>query len=145
MIIHKFRKLIASVLFIALTSTMIPCNAANLVPFNGAKPIVTPAVPITNPEANNSTDCEKCTFDEAIDLKDKEGYLCINPDNHIFVPKWLSIVGWIGMTLLYMGALGLGICCGKCCYSCYSSGCSCCSCCTKNTNTEEDLLKSFYT
>ena len=35
-------------LSLAITGTMIPCGAANLVPFNAIKPVVTPAVPITN-------------------------------------------------------------------------------------------------
>ena len=50
---HKIKKSIAVLLTATLTGTMMPCGAANLVPFNAVKPVVTPAVPVTNPIAES--------------------------------------------------------------------------------------------
>lgn len=46
---HRIQKSISTLLTLVITSTMIPCSAANLVPFNGEKPVIPPAVPVTKP------------------------------------------------------------------------------------------------
>ena len=40
---HKTQKAISILLTLALTGTIVPCGAANVVPFNAGKPVVPPA------------------------------------------------------------------------------------------------------
>ena len=50
---HKIKKSIAVLLTATLTGTMMPCGAANLVPFNAVKPVVPQPVPVTKPLAES--------------------------------------------------------------------------------------------